>query len=256
MTRRHLLAFPAIVRAQSLQERGRRLLTEAITALGGDKFTGMTDRVEEGRAYTYYRERLNGFSRARFETVYHDIPGKVVFAKERQTFGKKLDYYVLFEGENKGWDVTFRGAKSMPEDVVQQWRENLLRNGMYILRCRMDEKGIIFERRGSEVFENQPVEIVDVTDSENRSIAIYLHASTKLPVRVYWRRQNGRDKGWDEGDTRYAKYRDTQGVMWPWATTRSRNGERNFELYADTVRLNTGLTPASLSIPSNLTILD
>jgi hypothetical protein len=144
----------------------------------------------------------------------------------------------------------------MPEDIVIQWQETLLRNGMYILRCRMDEKGMIFERKGSEVFDNQPVEVVNVIDAENREVSIYLHASTKLPVRVYHRRQNPKDKGWDEADTRYAKYRDTQGVMWPWAITRSRNGERNFELYSDAVRINTGLTPASLTIPSNMTILD
>jgi hypothetical protein len=253
MTRRTLIQSavfgiaPAFVRAQTLQEKGRKLIVEAQLALGGDKFMGMRDRVEEGRAYSYYRERLSGLDVARFETMYSDLASGVK-QREKQVFGKKQDYYVVFAGETKGWDVSYRGAKPMEEEVVKNWEEGVLRNAMYILRCRTNEKDIIFERRGQDVFENQPVEIVDVTDAENREVALYLHASTKLPVRAYFKRQNKKDKGWDEQDTRYAKYRLTQGVMWPWAITRSRNGERNLELYSNEVRINSGLPTSNFTI--------
>ncbi|WP_155121467.1 hypothetical protein [Bryobacter aggregatus] len=249
MTRRFFVAgiAPAIVRADTIQERGRKLIEEAQAALGGSKFLNMHDRVEKGRAYSYYRERLSGLSVAKFETFYDDSqPG--IKQSDKQVFGKKEDYYVIFEAAGKGWDVGFRGAKPMPSDVVKQWQEGVLRNPMYILRCRTEEKGIIFERRGLEVFENQPVEIVDVTDADNREVAIYLNASTKLPVRGYFKKQNPVDKGWDEQDTRYAKYRESQGQMWPWAITRSRNGERNLEMYSDEVRFNSGLSANDFKI--------
>ena len=249
MTRRLFIAgiAPAIVSAQTRQEKGRKLIDEALAALGGAKFLGMKDRIERGRAYSYYRDRLSGLSIARFETLYDDLaPG--IKQRDKQIFGKKQDYYVIFEGNGKAWDVGFRGAKPMPDDLVQQWQESVLRNPMYILRCRTQEPGMIFERRGLEVFDNQSVEIVDVTDSDNREIAIYLNASTKLPIRGYFKRQNQKDKGWDEQDTRYSKYRDTQGVMWPWAITRSRNGERNFELYSEEVQMNSGLAPGDFKL--------
>lgn len=249
MTRRSLIfaTAPAFVRAQTIQDKGRKLILDAIVALGGPKFMGMRDRVEEGRAYSYYRERLSGLGPARFETIYSDLATGIK-QSDRQLFGKKQDYSVVFNGEGKGWDVSFRGAKPIEDEIVNNWKEGVLRNVMYILRCRADEKGMIFERRGQEVFENQPVEIVDVTDAENRNVAIYLHASTKLPVRGYFKRQNPKDKGWDEQDTRYAKYRDTQGVMWPWAITRSRNGERNLEIYSDEVLINSGLPSSNFDI--------
>lgn len=252
ITRRTLLfaTAPAFVRAQTLQEKGRKLIAEAIEALGGEKFMGMRDRVEEGRAYSYYRERLSGLDRARLETMYADLATGIK-QRDRQIFGKNQDYSVVFSGDGKGWDVSFRGAKPMEEEVVKNWEENVLRNVMYILRCRTSEKDIIFERRGQDVFDNQPVEIVDMTDAENREVAIYLHASTKLPVRGYHKRQNPRDKGWDEADTRYSKYRATQGVMWPWAITRSRNGERNFELYSNEVLINSGLPSSNFEIGPN-----
>ena len=249
MTRRDLIRSsvfgiaPAFVRAQTMQEKGRKLIAEAQAALGGEKFMGMRDRIEEGRAYSYYRERLSGLDVARFETMYADA-AKGIKQRDKQVFGKKQDYFVIFGGDGKAWDVSYRGAKPMEEEQIKNWEEGVLRNAMYILRCRANDKDMIFERRGQEVFENQPVEIVDVTDGENREVAIYLHASTKLPVRGYYKRQNAKDKGWDEQDTRYAKYRLTQGVMWPWAITRSRNGERNLELYSNEVTINSGL-PAS-----------
>jgi len=260
MTRRNLITSacfgiaPAFVRAQTIQERGRQIIADSIKALGGEKFMGMRDRVEDGRAYTYYRERLSGLGLARFETMYADL-AEGVKQRERQIFGKKQDYYLLFSGDGKGWDVTFRGAKEIPEDIVQAWEESLMRNAMYILRCRTQEKDIIFERRGTEVFENQPVEIVDVTDNENRNVALYFHASTKLPVRAYFKRQNPKDKGWDEQDMRYAKYRDTQGVMWPWAITRSRNGERNLELYSNEVTINAGLPTSNFTVGPDTKII-
>jgi len=249
MTRRSLIlaAAPAFVRAQTVQEKGRKLIAEAQQALGGDKFMGMRDRVEEGRAFSYYRERLTGLDVARIETMYSDL-SKGIKQRERHIFGKKQEYSVVFSGDGKGWDVSFRGAKPMEEEVVKAWEESLLRNPMYILRCRTAEPGIIFERRGQEVFDNQSVEIVDVTDSENREIAIYISASTKLPIRGYSRRQNLKDKGWDEQDTRYSKFRLSDGVMWPWAISRSRNGERNFELYSNEVHINSGLPSSNFEI--------
>ncbi len=257
MRRRLFIAAlaPAIVRAETIQEKGRKLIDEAIAALGGSKFLAMRDRVESGRAYSYYRDRLSGLSLAKFETFYEDSAAGIK-QRDKQVFGKKEDFYVIFDGNGKGWDVSFKGAKPMAEELVQQWQESVIRNPMYILRCRANEPGMIFERRGLEVFDNQPVEIVDVTDSDNRAVAVYLNATTKLPVRGYFKRQNAKDKGWDEQDTRYSKYRETQGVMWPWAITRSRNGERNLEIFSEDVRVNTGLTANDLKLHDGVKIDD
>jgi hypothetical protein len=231
-------------------------MDEAISALGGAKFLAMKDRTEEGRAYSYYRERLSGLSLARFETFYDDAPGQIVRVRERQAFGKKFDYALLFEGNGKAWDITFRGAKPVPDDIVARWQDSTLRNAMYILRCRMDEPGIIFERRGAEVFENQPVEIVDVTDRENRTVSVYLHSSTKLPVRQLYRRRIEADKTWSEEDTRFSKYRETGGVQWPWAITRSRNGERNLEIYSNDVTIDKGLKKSDFELGAGVNLID
>ena len=52
----------ALASAETSQEHGKRVVNEALTALGGDKFLAMQDRVEFGRAYSFYRQELSGLS--------------------------------------------------------------------------------------------------------------------------------------------------------------------------------------------------
>lgn len=250
-----LVAAPAFVRAQTIQERGRKIMEEALAALGGPKFMAMRDRTEEGRAYSYYRERLSGLSLAKIETYYDDTAKDEVHQREKQSFGKKFDSHVLYEGNGKGWDITFRVARMIPDENVLRWQESRLRNIMYVLRCRLNEPGLIFERKGLDVFDNQPVEIVEMTDEANREVKYFLSQTTKLPVRQLYRRQNPKDRIWDEEETRYSKYRQVSGVMWPWAISQSRNGERQFEIYSNEVTINKGLSLADFQLPKGATIL-
>ena len=50
--------------------KGKQVIADAIAALGGDKFLEMQDRVENGRAYSFYRDKLSGLSIAKIYTRY------------------------------------------------------------------------------------------------------------------------------------------------------------------------------------------
>ena len=56
--------------AETAQERGKRVVYEALQALGGDNFLKMEDRVEAGRAYSFHNNRLSGLSVAKIYTRY------------------------------------------------------------------------------------------------------------------------------------------------------------------------------------------
>ena len=76
MTRRKAAAvlaassMPGILRGQSAQDKGKRVIDDALAALGGDRFLAMKDRVEAGRAYSFYREELRGLAKAKLYTRY------------------------------------------------------------------------------------------------------------------------------------------------------------------------------------------
>jgi hypothetical protein len=254
-----LLALaPAPVRAETSMERGKRVIDEAVAALGGTNFLRMEDRVETGRAYSFYREELNGLSIARIYTRYltrpePPVPG-FVGVREREAFGKGEESAVLF-ADGQGYEITFRGARPMPDSTLERFKESALRNIFYILRQRMGEPDLIFESRGADVSENQPVEIVDITDADNRIITVYFNRTTKLPVRQITYRRDPQTKLRVEEVTRFSKYRDVGGVMWPFDFQRERDGEKIYQMYSDSVVINQDLKDNLFTLPASMKIL-
>jgi hypothetical protein len=249
-----LLFLPFIAAAQNSSDKAKKIVDDAVTALGGDKFLSMEDRIESGRAYSFYRESLAGLSVAtiytRYLTVAEGKTGEELGVRERQAFGKSEDSgYVLFR-EDGGWDVTFRGAREVPKDRLDRYRDSTLRNIFYILRMRLSEPGLAFDYKGFDVVENQPVEIVDIIDSQNRSVTVYFHRSTKMPLRqmLVWRDPQTRER--NEEVTRFARYQESSGVQWPHQITRERNGERTYQIFSESVVINRDLTDSIFAVPS------
>lgn len=246
------------VRAETNLDRGKRVVDEAIAALGGDNFLHMQDRVESGRAYSFYREKLSGLTIAKIYTRYLIRPEPPVSGflgvREREAFGKKEDSAVLF-AEGQGYDVTFRGARPLADDVINRFRESTLRNVFYILRQRLGEPGLILESRGADVVENQPVDIVDITDSDNRVVTVYFNQLTHLPVKQVTNRRDPTTGDLNEEVTRFTNYREVNGVQWPWSIVRDRNGEKIYQMFSDSVEINKGLTDDLFTLPAGIKVL-
>lgn len=246
------LTAAASAHAQSDAARGKRVMDEAVAALGGEKFLAMRDRVEDGRAYSFFRERLSGLARAKIMTRYvaPAAPGKLA-VEERQVFGKDEESAVLFQRNGDAWEITFRGARPLAADRTGRYRDTTVHNVFYIMRNRLKEPGLIVESRGSDVMDNMPVEIVDIVDSENQVTTVYFHRTTKLPVRQTFYRRDPKTRERDEEITVYSKYRDVGGgVQWPFAIERSRNGEKIFAMYSESVTIDQGLADDLFALPS------
>ena len=261
MTRRSFvcLASAPFLHAESSQDRGRKLIDDTVEALGGGAFRAMNNRFATGRAYSFYREQMSGLSIARIYTQYRSRPQPAPVAffgiREKQIFGKKQESSVLFR-EDQGFDVTFRGARPMADALVARFKDSTLHDFFYLLRQRLGEPGLGFESRGLEVLENQQVEAVDVFDTDQRNVTVYLSRSTHLPVsqKFYRREPITRDRL--EEVTRWSKYRDIGGgVMWPLDVQRERDTEKVFELYAETVTINNNFSESLFALPSGIKIL-
>lgn len=252
-----LLAVSIAASAQTpKQDRGKQIVGEALQALGGDKFQAVTDRVETGRAYSFFREQLSGLAQARFYVKYSAKPeGTNIAQRERQSFGKEEDYAVIFLPDN-AYQITFRGAKPIQLERFNRYIDSTRRNIFYILRMRLNEPGLLIEHQSSTVWSNMPVEVVDITDSDNNVVTVYFHRSTKMPVRQVFTRRDPRTKQRNEEESIFAKFRDVgNGVQWPFSVMTYRNGEKIFEQYADSVVINSGLAESLFTIPSGLKVL-
>ena len=137
--------------AETRQERGKRVVYEALQALGGDAYLHMEDRVEMGRAYSLYRGQISGLSLAKIYTRYlAPAPGQLA-VRERDSFGQvdvrasdlKESNAVLFN-EDGAWEVTFRGARPLDEKRFANYKDSTLRNILYILRAAPQGTGAHF----------------------------------------------------------------------------------------------------------------
>jgi hypothetical protein len=247
--------------AQGLNpEKAKRVIDGAVQALGGGNYLNMQDRVEEGRSYSFYNERLSGMSRAKFYIRYLTKPEPMqpnfIGLRERRAFGKKEDVYIVYN-ETGGFEITYRGAKPLPAETVQQYQESLFHNVLYTLRMRLGEPGLTFDYAGADIHENQPCDVVVIVDSDNRQTRVWFHQSTHLPVKQQWERRDERTRMRIEEITIFDKYRDVGGgVMWPFVVRRERNGERNYEMYADSVQINQSLNDELFTLPGNVQMLD
>jgi hypothetical protein len=245
------------LRAETLEERGKKVRDQLIEALGGQYFVAMHTRVEEGRGYSFFKDRLSGSSVMRIYTRYEPGPSKGDFpaVRERQAFGKKQDDAVLF-AEGNAFEITFRGARPLPDERVTRYIETTQRNIFYILRERREEKGMIFESPGGDVVENQPVEVLDITDFENRKVRVFLHHSTMLPVMQRFLLRDPVLKERREEVTRFANYRSLKpGVQWPYSIQRERDGEKIFQLFSESVAINSDLPDKLFNLPQGITML-
>lgn len=230
-----------LARAETSEQHAKRVINDCVQAMGGDRFLNMQNRVESGQAYSFYRNDISGLSIATIYTRYDSgvtDTAHNLAQHERDNFGKKQDYGTLFT-DKEAFDVSYRGARPLPADRFTRYKTTTLHDIFYVLRVRLHEPGWIYEYKGADVVENRPVDIVDLTDADNVTTTFYFDQITKLPVRQVFYDRNEYTKDRDEEVTLFTKYRDIgDGVQWPFAIERDRNGEKVYEIFSTSVRIN------------------
>jgi hypothetical protein len=250
------LAAHTAFAADTAEQRGRKVVDEAIAALGGDAFLHVQDRVESGRAYSFYDSKLSGASPpAKIYTRYLTpsgplVPGKLL-VEERESFGiDERSGFVLFTAAPEGWEVTFRGARPLPDDQLARYVDTTLHNFFYILRERLKEPEVSFYSTGSDFIDSRPVNIVQVTCADNVPVTVYFDQLTKLPTRQMYKRRNEEYHDMDTEVTAFARYRDVGGgVQWPHDIRRDRNGYKIYEMFSDSVEINQNLRDELFHLP-------
>jgi hypothetical protein len=254
-------------RAETSEQKGKRIVDEALAAVGGQAYLNMRNRVETGRVYPSYNDKVSGMATDALYTDYLPLPDPPVpgflGVRVRDAHGRKPEdvlpkkqYDIILYTDGTGYEVTFRGARPLSDIVIQQFKTATLHNIFYILRQRLGEPGMAFDSHGSDFFDNRPVEIVDITDANNDTVTVYFDQMNKLPLRQLYRRKDPIDNSKLEEVSIYSKYRDVgAGVMWPFAIRRERNGEKIFEMYSESVEINQDLKDSMFALPRGLKIL-
>jgi len=161
---------------------------------------------------------------------------------------------VLF-GEGDAYEMSYRGAQPLSTERFDRYRDSTLHDIFYILRQRRGEPGMLVESKGFDVLDNRPVDIVDITDSANQTTTVYIDQTTHLPTRQVFHRRNPVTKDQDEEVTVFTKYRDVGGVQWPFTIQRNRNGEKVYQMFSDSVKIDQSLPSDLFQLPSGIKMM-
>jgi hypothetical protein len=216
----------------------------------------MQSRFETGHIYGFFHDLLSGpeIVHAYFEYLPSAPPGGLA-VRERQLLGKKQDYSYLFL-PTRAWDLTFRGARPVSDETWTRYYRSIYNDILYILRCRLNEPGIEFDYIGSDVYLSQHVEVLDVVDAANTTVRVYLDHNTMLPLHESYTWFDDKTREHNDEAADYDKYRDSDGVMWPFVIERHHNGYKVSQMFAESVRTNQGLPPKIFDLPEGVKLLN
>jgi hypothetical protein len=239
------------------EKKGREVANQVIAALGGDHFLHMQNRVATGRIYGFFHDQLSGLDLAEMFVEYLDeAPKGGVAIRERELLGKKRDYSYLFL-PTQGWDITYRGARPVPDEDWDHYIRSTRYDVLYMLRYRLNEPGMVVEYIGSDIYVSRHVEIMEMTDEANVTVRVYLDHNTMLPLHQTFSWFDEAAKMHNDEAADFDKYRDAGGgAMWPYSIERSRNGYKVYQQFADQVMVDQKLPPKIFDLPPGAKLLN
>lgn len=250
------LSVVAVAQPQDTSAKGKDFADRAIAALGGERFLNMRYRLTTGRIYSFFHDQLSGYDVAKIYTEYlPQAPAKGLGVQEREVLGKKQDYSYLFLPD-QGWDITFRGARPIDDERWDRYTRSTENDVLYILKVRAKEPGMQFDYIGSDTYLGTHVEVIEMTDTRNQTVRVFLDHNTLLPIHQTFAWLDPETKYRNDESADYGKYRDIGGgVMWPFSIERQRNGYKSYQMFAATVQADQPLPPKTFELPPGAKLL-
>ncbi len=246
------------LRAQTRQQKGESLVRSAFSTIGGEAFLAIQTQVRAGRAYSFYNRQVRGTARItiydRYERLRADAEPDWLPVKRREVYTEKGDYYALFLN-GAVYEVTYRGVVPEHDDYVARYRQESRRDIFYFFRYRLDEPGLYFYHQGTEIIDNVPCDAVDIVDAAGDAITVFLRKADGLPIQQQYLRRDRKTRVPYEEKSLFGRYKPVGDCLLPWIIRRERDGDRVFELYADSYEANRPLSASVFSLPSDLPML-
>jgi hypothetical protein len=219
---------------QANAAKARALIDQMIQALGGPAYLNIQDVSQEGRAFSFYHGRPNGYGAVFW--IFSKYPDK-----ERVELTKKRDVIYVYNGE-KGYEITFKGTRAQDAKDVNDHNRRRHYALDWVLRHWLDEPGVALFYEGHAVAEQKPVERVTVMNSHNEAVTLCIDLDTHLPVKKTFSWRDPTDKERNIEDEVYDNFRPVQGVMSPYTITRFYNGDMSNQRFLSSVSYNQNLS--------------
>jgi hypothetical protein len=213
--------------------KARAALDAMVKAMGGDAWLNAKNMVREGHIAAFYHGNPDLGTTLFWD--FHQWPDH-----DRVEYTKHRDVVQFYEGR-KGIEVTYRGAKPLPQDQVDDFMRRRDHSIEMAMKVWLKDPNTILVYEGQRMAERHMAEQVTLISAENESITIQMDVQTHLPLMrsFQWRDPLYKDKNTDVEE--YADYHDVDGLPTAFSITRVHNDEMFRQLYIDKVHYNQDL---------------
>jgi hypothetical protein len=221
--------------AEKNAAKARELLNAMVKALGGDAWLNLKNTVREGHLAAFHHGDPD--------------PGTILFYdchvwpdRDRFEYGKHKDVYQFYEGR-KGIEITYRGAKALPQEQVDDFLRRRDHSIELAVKVWLKDPKTILVYEGQRMAERHMADQVTLISPQNESITIQTDVQTHLPLSrsFQWRDPLYKDKNTEVEE--YADYHDVEGLPTAYSITRVHNQEMARQIYIDKVHYNVDLPP-------------
>jgi hypothetical protein len=235
--------------------KAKQLLRQVITALGGQAYLDVRDTQCDGRAAQFGTAgTLMGFTQFRDLWLLPDKNRVEYFTKGEHTilgFLMGSDDLLITHGGamitvfsgKEGWSLDKGGVSNQPEDLIDNFNEQV-RTGMNnMLRKRMNEPGVEVRYAGDDLIDMKESEWIEFTDRNRQEMRLGLDKHSHLPLRWVVATRNPETRERSEVITSYTQYMTFDGVKTPLSLELSRNDRKMSQTFLATCKFNADLDP-------------
>jgi outer membrane lipoprotein-sorting protein len=212
--------------------KGRQILDQLITALGGPTYLDIRESSCEGRLAQFgHSGELTGYSNFKVYWRYPD--------KNRTDFSKKGVIVNVYNGD-KGWTLDRGGVTELSAVSVADFQEQAKRDINNLLRARLKEPGMVIRYGGQDIVDLKTVDWVEIVDSEQRNFRLAVDRSTHFLVRSVVTLADDTSPDRSVETRIYTNYQLLDGAQTPLQITLDRNGRRINQVFLTSCKYNPG----------------
>ena len=232
-----VLAVPRGAHAQAGDDMGaqnarkaRAALDAMVQAMGGDAWLNMKNEMQQGHVAAFFHGQPDLGTTELWE--FHQWPDK-----DRIEVTKHRDVVEFYIGR-EGWEVTYRGKKALPQDILDDYLRRRDHSIEVAVKVWMKEPNTILIYEGQRMAERHLADQVTLISPQNEAITIQMDTQTHLPLSrsFQWRDPVYKDKNTDREE--YADYHVVDGLPTPYSITRFKNDEMVRQYYITRVEYN------------------
>jgi hypothetical protein len=234
---------------QPNDQRGKVLIDEMITALGGTAWLNRTTMQLDGRTAQFFRGApdpgvIEYHELRRFAASGQPEASRIGFLTDRGMImpGKKIDVSQIWTA-NQGYELTYKGETTLPKDQVADFYRRRTHSIEEVVHSWIKAPGVMILSEGPGMHERRPVDRVTVLSDNNDAVSLELDATTHLPLRRSFKWRNEQFKDLDEDVEDYDDYHVVQDIPTAMTITRYKNGDMVNQRFYTKVVYNAPLAP-------------